>query len=103
MSHCAWVAGGRAGDAQGQYKGVLDCFAKTLRNDGLAAFYSGFLPNVSSISLRKGAELAEDTVVFLCLFCLTVGLECAVNADGGCLVRRSLLDWVPGTFACSLH
>ena len=34
-----------AGDSQGQYKGVLDCFAKTLRNDGLGAFYNGFLPN----------------------------------------------------------
>mmetsp|Transcript_7436 Transcript_7436/g.22008 ORF Transcript_7436/g.22008 Transcript_7436/m.22008 type:complete len:305 (-) Transcript_7436:550-1464(-) len=37
------------GDAQGQYKGVLDCFAKTLKNDGMGAFYSGFLPNFARL------------------------------------------------------
>ena len=33
------------GDSKGQYRGVLDCFAKTLKHDGLGAFYNGFLPN----------------------------------------------------------
>ncbi|CAG9467633.1 unnamed protein product [Pedinophyceae sp. YPF-701] len=28
-----------------EYTGVLDCFAKTLKNDGLSGFYRGFLPN----------------------------------------------------------
>jgi solute carrier family 25 uncoupling protein 8/9 len=32
-------------DNTGKYKGVLDCFAKTLKNDGMGAFYNGFLPN----------------------------------------------------------
>lgn len=27
------------------YTGTIDCFVKTLRNDGLAAFYKGFVPN----------------------------------------------------------
>lgn len=27
------------------YTGTIDCFVKTLRNDGLAAFYKGFIPN----------------------------------------------------------
>lgn len=30
---------------QGQYSGVVDCFTKTLRNEGPLAFYSGFWPN----------------------------------------------------------
>ncbi|EPS59739.1 hypothetical protein M569_15066, partial [Genlisea aurea] len=27
------------------YKSTLDCFVKTLRNDGVSAFYKGFIPN----------------------------------------------------------
>ena len=38
-----------AGDATKQYRGVLDCFAKTARNDGLGAFYSGFMPNFARL------------------------------------------------------
>lgn len=37
------------GDAEGRYKGVLDCFAKTLKNDGMGAFYNGFLPNFARL------------------------------------------------------
>ncbi|CAD7703682.1 unnamed protein product [Ostreobium quekettii] len=33
------------GDTKGAYKGVIDCFVKTFRNDGILAFYKGFLPN----------------------------------------------------------
>ncbi|GJP63366.1 hypothetical protein CLOP_g20441, partial [Closterium sp. NIES-67] len=33
------------GDSTGQYKGTVDCFVKTFRNDGLLAFYKGFIPN----------------------------------------------------------
>jgi len=33
------------GDSSGKYSGVLDCFVKTARNDGLLAFYNGFMPN----------------------------------------------------------
>eukprot|EP00210_Caulerpa_lentillifera_P008247 g7872.t2 len=33
------------GDQKGLYKGVLDCFVKTFRNDGVLAFYKGFIPN----------------------------------------------------------
>ena len=40
----AWMPA-TAGDAKGQYKGVIDCFAKTLQHDGLKAFYSGFMTN----------------------------------------------------------
>ena len=38
-----------AGDAKGQYQGVIDCFVKTLRHDGLKAFYSGFVPNFARL------------------------------------------------------
>eukprot|EP00850_Spirogloea_muscicola_P016159 SM000129S26146 [mRNA] locus=s129:268061:270037:- [translate_table: standard] len=33
------------GDSVGQYKGTIDCFVKTFANDGLGAFYKGFIPN----------------------------------------------------------
>ncbi|KAF5827525.1 mitochondrial carrier domain-containing protein [Dunaliella salina] len=32
-------------DNTGRYSGVLDCFAKTARTEGLPAFYRGFIPN----------------------------------------------------------
>eukprot|EP00898_Chlorokybus_atmophyticus_P001232 jgi/Chlat1/2109/Chrsp17S00184 len=33
------------GDSKGLYKGTIDCFVQTLKNDGVGAFYKGFLPN----------------------------------------------------------
>lgn len=33
------------GDRTGRFAGVLDCFVKTARDDGLLAFYKGFVPN----------------------------------------------------------
>ncbi|EFJ53324.1 hypothetical protein VOLCADRAFT_79001 [Volvox carteri f. nagariensis] len=33
------------GDSAGRFSGVLDCFVKTARNEGLLAFYKGFVPN----------------------------------------------------------
>ena len=33
------------GDSAGVYNGVVDCFVKTFRNDGVMAFYKGFMPN----------------------------------------------------------
>ncbi|GFR50940.1 hypothetical protein Agub_g13260 [Astrephomene gubernaculifera] len=33
------------GDSAGRYAGVLDCFVKTARQEGLPAFYKGFAPN----------------------------------------------------------
>ena len=38
-----------AGDKTGQYKGVLDCFAKSYRSGGLMSFYNGFLPNFARL------------------------------------------------------
>ena len=38
-----------AGDKTGQYKGVLDCFAKSYRQGGLLTFYNGFLPNFARL------------------------------------------------------
>lgn len=37
------------GDSTGKYAGVLDCFVKTARNDGLLAFYNGFMPNFARL------------------------------------------------------
>ncbi|KAL5580842.1 hypothetical protein UlMin_013284 [Ulmus minor] len=33
------------GDSNSTYKNTLDCFVKTLKTEGLLAFYKGFLPN----------------------------------------------------------
>ena len=33
----------------GTYNGVADCVVKTFKNDGLLAFYKGFVPNASRI------------------------------------------------------
>ncbi|KAG2430273.1 hypothetical protein HXX76_010368 [Chlamydomonas incerta] len=33
------------GDRDGKFKGVIDCFVKTARNEGPLAFYKGFIPN----------------------------------------------------------
>jgi solute carrier family 25 uncoupling protein 8/9 len=37
------------GDSVGAYSGTVDCFAKTLRNDGPMAFYKGFMPNFARL------------------------------------------------------
>nr|GMD69290.1 mitochondrial uncoupling protein 1-like [Ipomoea batatas] len=33
------------------YKSTLDCFFKTLKNEGPFAFYKGFLPNFTRLGL----------------------------------------------------
>uniref|UniRef100_A0A7I4B9K8 Uncoupling protein n=1 Tax=Physcomitrium patens TaxID=3218 RepID=A0A7I4B9K8_PHYPA len=33
------------GGGQGAYKGTIDCFVQTFKNDGAGAFYKGFWPN----------------------------------------------------------
>ena len=38
-----------AGDITHKYSGVLDCFVKTFRAEGLTAFYSGFIPNFARL------------------------------------------------------
>ena len=38
-----------AGDRQGQYSGMLDCFVKSFRSGGLGTFYQGFLPNFARL------------------------------------------------------
>ena len=37
------------GDRQGRFNGVLDCFVKTAKEEGPAAFYKGFLPNFARL------------------------------------------------------
>ena len=36
-------------DAKGVYTGTIDCFVKTLRNDGVLAFYKGFMTNFARL------------------------------------------------------
>ena len=33
-----WIC---VGDSKGQYRGVVDCFAKTFRHEGIRSFYNG--------------------------------------------------------------
>ena len=33
------------GALPGEYSNIVDCFVKTARNDGITAFYKGFVPN----------------------------------------------------------
>ncbi|QDZ21687.1 uncoupling protein [Chloropicon primus] len=37
------------GDSAGLYSGTVDCFVKTLKNDGVMAFYKGFIPNFARL------------------------------------------------------
>ena len=34
-----------SGDKVGRFNGVIDCFIKTAREEGIGAFYKGFAPN----------------------------------------------------------
>lgn len=38
-----------AGDSTGQFAGVVDCFSKTFKREGLSAFYNGFGPNFARL------------------------------------------------------
>jgi hypothetical protein len=38
-----------AGDRTGRFSGVADCFLKTAREEGLGAFYKGFIPNFARL------------------------------------------------------
>ena len=37
------------GDKVGRFSGVLDCFVKTAREEGIFAFYKGFIPNFARL------------------------------------------------------
>jgi len=39
----------QTGDRVGRFSGVGDCFVKTAREEGLGAFYKGFLPNFARL------------------------------------------------------
>jgi solute carrier family 25 uncoupling protein 8/9 len=37
------------GDKVHAYNGMLDCFRKTFANEGIGAFYKGFVPNFARL------------------------------------------------------
>lgn len=49
------------------YKGVFDCFFKTVRTEGILALYKGFLPHLSRILPHTilTLSLAEQTNKFI--------------------------------------
>lgn len=46
------------------YKGVFDCFAKTVKTEGIFAIYKGFLPHLARILPHTilTLSLAEQTI-----------------------------------------
>ena len=58
----------RAGAPPGVYAGVVDCFVKTFKSDGLLAFYKGFGPNFARLG-------TWNTVMFLVLEQVKLGLS----------------------------
>lgn len=58
------------GDRSGRYNGVVDCFVKTAKNDGLGAFYKGFVPNFGrlgawNVAMFLTLEQAKKFVISL--------------------------------------
>lgn len=39
----------KTGDSTGRFSGVADCFLRTAREEGLGAFYKGFIPNFARL------------------------------------------------------
>lgn len=67
IHHTAMPCCACAGDKDGRFKGVLDCFVQTARQDGLGAFYKGFLPNfarLGSWNVAMFLVLEQMKVVF---------------------------------------
>lgn len=42
----------------GQYSGMFDCAKKVLKNEGVKAFYKGYIPNILGIIPYAGIDLA---------------------------------------------
>lgn len=42
----------------GQYSGMFDCAKKILKNEGVKAFYKGYIPNILGIIPYAGIDLA---------------------------------------------
>lgn len=42
----------------GQYSGMFDCAKKILMNEGVKAFYKGYIPNILGIIPYAGIDLA---------------------------------------------
>ena len=48
---------------------MLDCFVKTFRNDGITAFYKGFIPNFGRLG-------SWNVAMFLVLEQVTPSIDC---------------------------
>lgn len=42
----------------GEYSSIYDCARKIVKNEGLRAFYKGFIPNILGIIPYAGTDLA---------------------------------------------
>ena len=48
----------------GQYKGIFDCSAKIFQQEGVKAFYKGYIPNLIGIIPYAGIDLAVYEVMY---------------------------------------
>ncbi|XP_041369153.1 calcium-binding mitochondrial carrier protein SCaMC-2-like isoform X1 [Gigantopelta aegis] len=75
----------------GQYNGIFDCSAKIFQQEGMKAFYKGYIPNLIGIIPYAGIDLAvyetlkksysakyknQDPGVFVLLACGTISSTC---------------------------
>ena len=54
----------------GQYQGIGDCAKRIFRNEGMSAFYKGYVPNMLGIIPYAGIDLAVYEV------CVSLGHVC---------------------------
>ncbi|GJT31450.1 mitochondrial uncoupling protein 1 [Tanacetum coccineum] len=57
------------------YKGTIDCFVKTLKNDGPFAFYKGFIPNFGRLG-------SWNVIMFLTLEQVNIIILKSLNLPG---------------------
>ncbi len=58
------------GDKTGKYTGVINCFIKTAREEGIGAFYKGFAPNFGRLgSWNVAMFLTLEQASLLMMIC----------------------------------
>lgn len=57
----------------GEYSSILDCANKVIKNEGIRAFYKGYIPNILGIIPYAGTDLAVyEVILSYCSFFLNV-------------------------------
>lgn len=48
----------------GEYSSIFDCANKVIKNEGIRAFYKGYIPNILGIIPYAGTDLAVYEVIY---------------------------------------